>query len=355
MIGPNTQQLDVRQLKVYNSLQQLLPNLTYSQFTDLLASIDFDLTVPLRADATATPSLVVNIGAQVVDNTVSNRSRSISFVNNNIPVFAGGTITFPSANGGNITTSTGGSTPLTTLLPTYYAIVLISIDQLGNLYTTVGNANPSPSSAVVPVAPVNQLPFAYVLVHNTEGLIDNVVQAAITQLIGTPLGNTANLVGVAEEVALTNGTTSQVITFPTALPGANYVVNASMVNTVDAYPEFQPLLITNKLATGFTATWTNPLDTANYFLDYIVPAVQSQLGEVAIGTGVNFLNVTLAIPMASIAYVLTVQLVNIVDGLPQFQPVTITAKTATSFQVQWNQITDSANYRLAYNAAVFQN
>lgn len=68
--------------------------------------------------------------------------------------------------------------------------------------------------------------------------------------------------------------TSKAVTFSSTLGTTNYAVIAMMNNLVDANPQFQPITITNKSATGFTATWNAPTDSANYILEYIaVPNV----------------------------------------------------------------------------------
>jgi hypothetical protein len=353
--GPASNQQDVRQLKIYVALQQLLPNLTYQQFSTLLNSIDLDLTVPLRVDAQATPTRVVNVGAAVISNTVSSRSRSISFINNEIPnTFAGGTVTFPSVSGGNITTSTG-DTVLLTMPNNNYCQVLISLDAFGDILVNVGGASPTLAGATVPAPITNTLPIAYVTLHTTGASVDVVTQAMIYQLLGGGgSGSGGSTTGFAQEVVLALGATSVAVTFPSSLAGSGYIVNAQMINTTDALPEFQPVTITAKTANGFTATWNNPTDTAHYKLDYLVPSVQSQVGEATLGLGVTSVTVTLPIAMATTSYVVTANLVDLTDANPQFQPVTITAKTLTSFTATWNNITDTANYKVAYNVASFQ-
>jgi hypothetical protein len=345
---------DIRQSRFYGILQQILPFLTFQEMDTVVLSIDSDLTVPLRVDANNPSSLIVNVKGTVITNTYSNRSRSISFINNSLPTLVSGTVTFPSASGGNITTSTGGTTVLT-CPPSNYAQVLLSLDSTGDLIATAGGASPTLSSATVPSPPTNTLPFAYVTVFNAGGTIQNITQSNIYQLLGgggSSSGGTAT--GFAQEVPLTIGTTNVTVTFPSSLAGTGYIVNAQMVNTIDVNPEFQAVTITNKTVNGFTASWNAALDTTNYNLDYVVPGVQSQIGEVSIGIGVTSISVTLPIAMTSTAYVVTAQMIDTVDGTPQFQPINITAKSTTGFTASWNTLTDTANYRLDYNAAVYQ-
>jgi hypothetical protein len=43
-----------------------------------------------------------------------------------------------------------------------------------------------------------------------------------------------------------------------------------MVNTVDVTPQFQPMTVTAKSTTGFTASFNAPTDSGNYKLDWLV-------------------------------------------------------------------------------------
>jgi hypothetical protein len=72
----------------------------------------------------------------------------------------------------------------------------------------------------------------------------------------------------AQNTALTIGTTSASVSFSTPFSDNDYAVTAVMINTTDTLPEFQPITITAKSASGFTAKWNDPLDTGNYSLTY---------------------------------------------------------------------------------------
>jgi hypothetical protein len=346
-------ELDARQIEYRGILQQLFPYVAGETLDILLASINADLTVPLRVDATSTPSLVVDIGPAIVSNPESNRNRSISFINNVIPAFASGTVTFPSASGGNITTSTGGST-LLTLPSNEYMQVLLSLDQSGNLIATTGTPNAIAADAAIPTPLNSTLPFAYITIFNNAGTIQNITQSTIFQFVGGG-GSGGGGGGAANEVALSQGTTTVNVTFVTPQGSNTYVVIAQLVNTTDPDPEFQPITITNKTTTGFTATWNMPLDTANYKLDYLVGAgTIEQVGEFPLTMGEVTATITLNVPMSSSSYVVTAELANYTDATPQFQPITVTNKTTTTFTVKWNMPVDTNNYRVAWQLAGFQ-
>jgi len=160
--------------------------------------------------------------------------------------------------------------------------------------------------------------------------------------------------GIAQEVTIPVSSTSISVTFPSALTTTTYTVLAQMVNETDPNPEFQPITITNKTTTGFTATWNAPVDTSSYHLDYIVAGAQEQMGEALIPISGTSVTVTLPIPLNSNAYVVIGEFVNTVDAHPQFQPVTVVLKTTSSFTVSWNAPVNTSNYRLAYQVASYQ-
>jgi len=58
------------------------------------------------------------------------------------------------------------------------------------------------------------------------------------------------------------------IVFSVAFADANYTLNATLQNTSDTNPQFQPVVITAKADTGFTVTWSDDTDSANYILNW---------------------------------------------------------------------------------------
>ena len=79
-------------------------------------------------------------------------------------------------------------------------------------------------------------------------------------------------VTVDGEASITNAATSTTVNFPATLQTGNTTprVVAWMVNTTDANPQFQEVVITARSATAFTATWNAPVDSANYKLAWVV-------------------------------------------------------------------------------------
>lgn len=345
---PSAKQIESRDL-----LSTLAPYIAKPLLDALLRSINAEVQAPCRLDASSTPNLVVAVQSSQVSNPTSNRQHSIGHVGNSVPVFTSGTITFPASNGGNIVPSVGSSIVLNCPVG-QYAKVLVSIDSGANLVLTMGVADSVEANALVPAAVPTANPVGWIGVHNTGGTIDNIIQSKIVQFMGSGGGGSSASTGYAQEVSIPAAATSLVVTFPAALPSSAYVVLPQMVNTVDGTPDFQPLTITAKTAAGFTVTWNAPTDTANYKLAYITPAVQEAVGEVLVPLAADNLVVTLPIALAGVNYSVIANLVNLVDGAPQFQPVTIVAKTATTFTVRWNAPTDTSAYRLAFHVAEFQ-
>lgn len=181
--------IDFRQITFRGILQQIFPWIAGQNGQTVVSSIDFELTPPFALTATSMPSLTVDIGSSVVANTINGRNKSTSFLGSEVPVFNSGTVTFPSTSGGNITTSTGGSTSLT--LPSGdYVQILLAIDLSNHINVTIGNPNAVLANAAVPPSAANTQPFGYVTLQNISGTIQNVVQDAIYQFYGTTPGST---------------------------------------------------------------------------------------------------------------------------------------------------------------------
>ena len=86
------------------------------------------------------------------------------------------------------------------------------------------------------------------------------------------INGVARTVQIDQEVTLASGITSQVVTFPTALQTGSTTprVVAWMFDSTDTNPQFQPIVITARSNTSFTASWNDPTSSANYVLGYHV-------------------------------------------------------------------------------------
>lgn len=348
-----TTRISPRQIASRDVLQQIFPYLSGKKLDELLKSIDKDLQVPLRVDASSSPDLTITIGPSVVNNTTSGRQKSIPHINNLIPMFTSGSIVFPATDGGTIVVTPGADLTLVCPLNEFVKI-LISLDSSGQLVVTQGTSDVAEASALVPAPVANCLPIAYVSLFNNGGTIDNVTQNKIFQFGAGGGTGGAVQTGFADTQAIPLGATSVTINFPSALPGVNYVPQIGFVNETDPNPQFQDWMVTNKSVSGFTVSWNAPTDSSNYSITYIVPAVQEQLGEKDVPMGATSLVVPLAQDLTGVNYSVVPGWINEADPNPQFQALMVTARTATTFTVSWNSPTDSANYRISFRAAVYQ-
>lgn len=151
-----------------------------SELDNILDSIDAELTPPLLMNASATPDLIVSVGAGVVANSETGRNRSMPHIGALLPAFAAGTVTFPAATAGAITVTPGNNGVLTVTANNYIK-VLIYMDGTGNLNVLSGVENVVEASATVLAAPSGTLPIGYVTLFNNAGTIDNVIQSQIYQ------------------------------------------------------------------------------------------------------------------------------------------------------------------------------
>jgi hypothetical protein len=67
---------------------------------------------------------------------------------------------------------------------------------------------------------------------------------------------------------ISNNTSSQAVSFSSTLGTTAYGLTVTMVNVTDTNPQYQPVIVTSISATGFTAKWNSPTDSANYVLHY---------------------------------------------------------------------------------------
>lgn len=145
-------------------------------------------------------------------------------------------------------------------LSNYNNLALSMKHSTGNVSVVAGTENANPLLIVDPIFKSGEIPLAFVQV---QGATPVVVQTNITdhrQLVSN--GFNSDYFG---SDALASLATSKTVTFSTALPaGTIYYIVGTIENTVDANPQYQPFVVTNKTITGFTIKWNAPLDSANY-------------------------------------------------------------------------------------------
>ncbi len=70
--------------------------------------------------------------------------------------------------------------------------------------------------------------------------------------------------------AIASGVAFHAVTLSSAMVDTDYAVDCKITNTVDSNPQIQPIVITVKGTAGFTASWSDDTDSANYQLEYLV-------------------------------------------------------------------------------------
>lgn len=88
---------------------------------------------------------------------------------------------------------------------------------------------------------------------------------------GAPAGSVTLRAG---NQTISSGVATVAVTFSSSMPNTSYSVTATLVNTTDANPQFQPITITAFSTTGFTAKWNANTDSANYVLNWTAIANQ---------------------------------------------------------------------------------
>lgn len=78
------------------------------------------------------------------------------------------------------------------------------------------------------------------------------------------------LTGEANVVAIGSAASSIAVVFTTSFGSTNYAILYTFTNLTDPTPIFLQAITTAKSATGFTATFNAPTDTANYVLEYVI-------------------------------------------------------------------------------------
>lgn len=343
---------DARQTISRDTLSQILPYLSGQELDNILRSIDSDLTSPLRMDASNPVDRVVSIGPSLVSNSESDRQKSISHVNNLLPNFTSGTITFPASSGGTITVSPGTNNILTVASGNYIKATIF-MEGSGDLGVVMGTENAVEANASVAIVPEGTLAIGYVVLHNTGGTIDNISQNNIVQFVLGGGSGTASPQGLSDEAALGLGDDEITFVFPSPLDDTDYVPQVQIVNTTDADPEVIGLIVTDKTVNGFTVKLSVPTDSANYLVSYIIPSLQNQTGSENLGNAVDNVTVTLPISLDNTMYAVTCAISNLTDTDPSFINAIITDKTTTTFDVALSVPTDSANYKLEFHVAYF--
>ena len=202
--------IDNRQLICRDTLPEILA--TSNIRTDaLLRAVDKELTPMFKLSATSTPSLVVNVGSNSVQNPTSLQYRvNVPLAGNELP-FASGTITFPATNNNLITLSNGASVNLNIVTSGNWIKVLVGITSSSAIILTLGTEGNSIANATLPVEPVNAKSLGYIAVTQSAGTVQNVTNDHIFIFNANKYLPLGNVVGTTDTQTLTNKTLTSVI------------------------------------------------------------------------------------------------------------------------------------------------
>ena len=149
--------------------------------------------------------------------------------------------------------------------------------------------------------------------------------------------------------AIAEGATSISVTYAGAFTNTSYALVVNLVNLIDSSPQFQPLAVTEITASGFTAKWNAPTDSANYMIDYIAVSpcttFRANVEDLVSGQSTKTSNL-----LASSTFSICPQVINEIDTSPIYMPHTLTSKTGNQFITSWPITFDSANYDLHWAA-----
>lgn len=154
--------------------------------------------------------------------------------------------------------------------------------------------------------------------------------------------SSGQLINIAE---LTNGQSLHSITYNTPQIDSTYSLVVNLVNEDDVVTSKYNYVITSKTTTGFDILFSDPIDSANYKLTYIIKR-DSLTGQETIANGVVRKTVTLPAAQAGVDYSLGLSLVNTADATSSIYGFVVVEKTTTSFTVEFSGPIDSNNYIL---------
>lgn len=178
----NPNKFDSRQVISRDTLNRIAAA-AGSELDNILRAINVEVT-PLIALTESNPaSLVVNVGASVLQNPETGRNKALPTLGANTPNIASGSITFPAASGGTITI-TPGTNSILTVASGNWVKALVYLDGNDNLNVLLGDQGASESAATTFPAPDGTMPIGYISIHNVGGVIQPIPATQIYQYTG---------------------------------------------------------------------------------------------------------------------------------------------------------------------------
>ena len=139
-------------------------------------------------------------------------------------------------------------------------------------------------------------------------------------------------------------------TFRVPQSNLGYALTLNMFNEDDSNPSIYGHIITEKTLAGFTAKFSEEMDSPNYSVSYDYDD-STNSGIVAIPDGTNRVTVSIAPPPQVIdetSYTISISLSNYTDVDPSFYHYSVVERTTTYFTVEFSGDIDSANYFLEW-------
>jgi hypothetical protein len=174
--------LSARQSRLYDALDQL--SSANANLTSILASLNSELTAPLRMRQDTGSNRVLKIDDLTVTNPQTGRKRSIAPIAGVIPT--GMTfpisLTFPATSGAAIAisgTAFSGAAPNLTVSSGNWIKVGVNMDPNGNITLTFGTENASLAAATAPASIAGANSLGFVALQNVAGTISNVIDANV--------------------------------------------------------------------------------------------------------------------------------------------------------------------------------
>lgn len=253
-----------------SALGRIAPGATNTvpvELDNVLNALNSEVTPLLELKPSATPNLVVSVGALSATNPETGAKRVIPPISNLLPVFTGGTITFPSASGGSATPSAGTAIVITISVGNFLKVG-ISLTAAGNLVLQSGAQGATEALATAPALVPNSFAIGYVVLQNVAGTIQPITAARIYQYVGGGAGGSgsgnASTIRTALEDTLQDSIFELVTPIDFAIDGASFVGGSS----TGAYS-----LVTGNFEMGSGQTFysTNLFDPSEFYTAPTIP------------------------------------------------------------------------------------
>lgn len=158
-----------------------------------------------------------------------------------------------------------GSTTQTVVLPSATTLTLYQSFFITNRSTGVVTVNANGGGLIQAMAAGSQLLVTVTSIGTSAGTWDAAYSVTAAA---------ASVTYRAGSSAIGSAQTSLAVTFSSVMPNTSYSIVATMLNTTDTNPQFQPITITAFSTSGFTAKWNANTDSANYLLNWTAIANQ---------------------------------------------------------------------------------